>query len=58
MNRAKKIYLIVGIIGVAIGGFVLTKWLTRNVKRVKGFIIVKQTFDEKPTYSEIGRAHV
>jgi hypothetical protein len=52
MNRAKKIYLIVGIIGVAIGGFVLTKWLTRNVKRVKGFIIVKQTFDEKPTYSD------
>jgi hypothetical protein len=45
MNRAKKIYLIAGIIGVAIGGFVLTKWLTRNVKRVKGGVIRTQTFD-------------
>jgi hypothetical protein len=52
MNKAKKIFLIVGLVGVVIGGFVLTKWLTRNVKKVKGFIIVKETFDEEPTYSD------
>ena len=46
MNKAKKIYLIVAVIGIAVGGFVLTKWLTRNVKRVKGGVIRKQTFDE------------
>jgi hypothetical protein len=46
MNKTKKIFLIVGLIGVAIGGFALTKWLTRNVKKVKGGIIRKQVFDE------------
>ncbi len=46
MTRTKKIFLVVGLIGVAVGGFVLTKWLTRNVKRVKGGVIRKQTFDE------------
>jgi hypothetical protein len=46
MSKAKKIFIIVGLISVAVGGFVLTKWLTRNVKRVKGGIIRKQTFDE------------
>jgi hypothetical protein len=52
VNKTKKIFLIVGLVGVAVGGFVLTKWLTRNVKKVKGFIIVKQEFDEKPTYGD------
>lgn len=46
MTRTKKIYLIVGLVGVAISGFVLTKWLTRNVKRVKGGVIRIQNFDE------------
>ena len=48
MNRTKKILIIVGLVGVAIGGFALTKWLTRNVKRVTGGAITKQTFDEQP----------
>ena len=46
MTRTKKIFLIVGILSLAVGGFALTKWLTRNVKRVKGGIIRTQTFDE------------
>ena len=46
MNKTKKIFLIVGLVGVAVGGFVLTKWLTRNVKKVKGGVIRKQIFDE------------
>jgi hypothetical protein len=31
MTKAQKILLVVGIVGVAIGGFVLTKYLTRNI---------------------------
>ncbi len=46
MSKAKKIFLIVGLISVAVGGFALTKWLTRNVKKVRGGEIIKQTFDE------------
>lgn len=46
MKRTKKILIVIGLIGVAIGGFALTKWLTRNVKRVKGGVIRKQVFDE------------
>jgi hypothetical protein len=46
VSKAKKIFLIVGLVGVAIGGFALTKWLTRNTKRVRGGVIRKQTFDE------------
>jgi hypothetical protein len=46
MNKTKKIFLIVGLVGISIGGFVLAKWLTRNVKRVKGGIIRTQSFDE------------
>ena len=49
MNKTKKIFIIVGFIGVALGIFVLTKWLTRNVKKVKGGIIRKQTFDTPAT---------
>jgi len=46
VSKAKKIYLIIGLISVAVGGFALTKWLTRNVKRVKGGVIRRQTFEE------------
>jgi len=30
MDKNKKVFIIIGLIGVAIGGFVLTKYLTRN----------------------------
>ena len=45
MSKTKKIFLILGLVSVAIGGFALTKYLTRNNKRVRGGIIRKQTFE-------------
>jgi hypothetical protein len=50
MTKAKKILLVVGIIGVAIGGFALTKYLTRNVKKYKFYkITIKE--EEEPILS-------
>jgi len=49
VSKAKKIILIVGLISVAIGGFALTKWLTRNVKRVKGGVIRIVEYDTPPS---------
>lgn len=46
MTRFKKILLIVGLVGAVVGGFALTKYLTRNVKRVKGGVILRQNFDD------------
>lgn len=40
MERSKKIWLIASLVGVAVGGFVLAKYLTRNVVRYK-YITVK-----------------
>ena len=48
MDRRKKIFLIIGLIGVAVGGFVLTKFLTRNVRRIRGGTVTLQTFDTPP----------
>jgi len=52
MTKAKKILLIVGIIGVAIGGFALTKYLTRNVKRYKFYNITVNEKEEPIMSSE------
>ena len=48
MTKAKKILIVVGIIGVAIGGFALTKYLTRNVRRIRGGTVTLQTYDTPP----------
>jgi hypothetical protein len=52
MTKAKKILLAVGIIGVAIGGFALAKYLTRNVRKIRGGTVILQEYetpvDEKP----------
>jgi hypothetical protein len=48
VDRRKKIFLIIGLIGVAVGGFVLTKFLTRNVRRIRGGTVTLQTFDTPP----------
>ena len=45
MDRSKKIFLIIGIVGVAVGGFVLTKYLTRNIRTIRGGSVTLQTFD-------------
>jgi hypothetical protein len=48
VDRRKKIFLIIGLIGVAVGGFVLTKFLTRNVRRIRGGTVTLQKFDTPP----------
>jgi hypothetical protein len=53
MTRVKQILLVVGLVGVAVGGFALTKFLTRNVKRVKGGVIVRQNFEQPSEPFEI-----
>ena len=35
MTVKKKIYLAIGLLGLTIGGYALTKYLTRNVRRYK-----------------------
>jgi hypothetical protein len=48
VDRRKKIFLIIGFIGVAVGGFVLVKFLTRNVRKIRGGTVTLQTFDTPP----------
>jgi hypothetical protein len=52
MTKAKKILLIVGILGVAIGGFALAKYLTRNVKKYKFYNITVNEKEEPILSSE------
>jgi hypothetical protein len=49
MSKAQKILLVVGIIGVGIGGFVLAKYLTRNVRKIRGGTVTLQTYDTPPS---------
>jgi hypothetical protein len=49
VSKAKKIFLIVGLISVAVGGFALTKWLTRNVKKVRGGVVRIVEYDTPPS---------
>jgi len=49
MTKSKKILIVIGIIGVAIGGFALTKYLTRNVRRIRGGTVTLQTYDTPPS---------
>jgi len=48
MKLTKKIVLVLGLLGVAIGGYTLTKFLTRNVRKIRGGIIILQKFDTPP----------
>jgi hypothetical protein len=52
MTRTQKILLVVGILGVAIGGFVLTKYLTRNTKKYKFYNITVNEKEEPILSSE------
>ena len=49
MSTGKKILLIVGIISVGIGGFILTKYLTRNVVKIRCGSIKLQTYSTPPS---------
>jgi hypothetical protein len=48
MTKAQKILLVVGIIGIGIGGFALTKYLTRNVRKIRGGTVTLQTYETPP----------
>ena len=48
MSRLKKILLIVGVVSVAIGGFALTKYLTRNVRKIRGGTVILKSYDTPP----------
>jgi hypothetical protein len=52
MDKTKKILLGLTIFGISVGGFVFTYWAVKNLKKVKGFIIIKKTYNEKPEYSD------
>jgi hypothetical protein len=49
MDTKKKVLIIVGLIGVAVGGFVLTKYLTRNTVHLKYSTINLKKYDTAPT---------
>ena len=51
MNR-NKILFIVGLVGVAVGGFALTKFLTRNTRRYKYLKVDLVEYKEEPMASE------
>ena len=50
MTKTKKILLIVGVLGVAIGGFAIAMYLTRNVKKYEFYTITVST-DTTPALS-------
>ena len=50
MTRGQKILLGVGVLGVAIGGFVLAKFLTRNTRKYQFYSITLST-DSTPAMS-------
>lgn len=47
--KVSRVYLAVGALGIAVAGFAVTKYLTRNVKRVRGGVIRVQKFDTPPS---------
>jgi len=49
MTKAQKILLVIGILGIGVGGFFLTKYLTRNVRRIRGGTVTLQTYDAPPS---------
>lgn len=53
MDKKKKILVIIGLIGVAIGGFILTKYLTRNTVHLKYSTITLQKYDTAPVEEEL-----
>ncbi len=46
MNKTQKILIGVGFIGIALGGFALTMYLTRRVNERKMAVIYRQSVDD------------
>jgi HAMP domain-containing protein len=49
MTKAQKILLAVGVVGVAIGGFAIAKYLTRNTRKIRGGVVHLQKYDTPPS---------
>ena len=45
MNKTQKILLGLGILSVAVGGFALAKYLTRNVVKDRGWTVTFVKYD-------------
>lgn len=52
MTKGKKILIVVGVIGLAIGGFALAKFLTRNTKKYKYYNVTISDSNEPILSSE------
>lgn len=52
MTKGKKILIVLSVLGVAIGGFILTKYLTRNTKNYKFYKVKIKDTDEPILSSE------
>ena len=48
MDKKKKVLVVIGLIGVAVGGFALAKYLTRNTVHLKYATIKLQQFSTPP----------
>lgn len=46
--KVNRLYIAIGVLGMAVTGFAVTKYLTRNVKRVRGGVIRVQNYDTPP----------
>jgi len=49
MISKKKILLILGFLGIAIGGYAITKYLTRNVYKSRGWTVTHINYDTPPS---------
>jgi len=48
MTKSQKFLLILGTVGLLIGGFAIAKFLTRNVRNIRGGTVKLQTYDVPP----------
>jgi hypothetical protein len=53
MTKGKKILIVIGVLGIAVGGFVLTKYLTRNQRKIVGGTIELVEYDTPPVVQEL-----
>jgi len=56
MTKGQKILVVIGILVLTVGGFALAKFLTRNVKNIRGGVVILQEYDtpanEEPLSSD------
>jgi hypothetical protein len=52
VNTSKKIFLGIGVVGVAVGGFLIAKYLTRNTRNYDYLKETLVNYDTPPISSE------